>query len=627
MIKYGRALAGSAAKKFHAAVLAAALIVPTGVFAASEMSKQIPKDALVAAWTNDAGALKEGAKVSPYGKLWNDPSMEKVREYVDAEFKKMQEEKGEQDFAKLNEVLELMKGGVGLYLKPQDGAFDAKNLTFTAICEVDEKGKAWLDEKLKDFGKDVKDGKKDSFETNGVTVYRVKGMTTSGDEAIAPEEPQPASTDGAVATPAATPVPLLKETTMQYAFVDKFFIFSDAKSEEVIKEAINLAKAPSVEKGIGGREDVRMAEEKSKSSASQLHVFVDSGTLLSKFIEMDQTIEPEIREKIPSTGLMDIKAVHGTVTMSEKNLDMDVAITTPVEKNGIVKALYAGGPTPLKMVKYVPAGSLHFSSYTLDMGAVFDEIMKIVQNFNPQIASMANMQIQGFSAQYEVNVVDSILRNIAGEHLIVSAPLSDEIKKQLPADLGPAVAMMTSDAYYFGLKDGAKAEESLKLLLANLKKDPAMADQFTTEEKEGVTIVRPNTGAEDGPLKPVLAFNKDAIVYTNNDVELQNVIRALNGKLADPLAADANYKKLVDSVKKEGLYAFTYSPKGSIRTALNQIREMADQGMFAMVEGFTPEMIPTPEVAEKYFGDSFSSVTFEEKQVSVKTSILAPAPK
>jgi len=105
------------------------------------------------------------------------------------------------------------------------------------------------------------------------------------------------------------------------------------------------------------------------------------------------------------------------------------------------------------------------------------------------------------------------------------------------------------------------------------------------------------------------------------------VIRALGGKIATPLAEDESYKKLAGTISKDGLYAFTYNPKGSVRAALRQLREMADQGFFNMVDGFTPEMIPTPEVAEKYFGDSYSTVTFEEKQLSLKTRILAPTPK
>ncbi|MCC6546360.1 hypothetical protein IT570_04250 [Candidatus Sumerlaeota bacterium] len=626
MIKLGRAFAGSAVKKLHTAVLAAALIAPTGLFAATDMSKQIPNNALIAGWTNDANALRESAKVSPYGKLWNDPSMEKVRQRVEAEFKKMQEERGEKEFTELSEVIDLLKGGVGFYLKPQGGEFDTKNLTFTAIAEVDEKGKAWLDEKLKDFGKDVKDAKKDSFETNGVTVYRVKGLTAGGADTPAPDPAVPPAADGTTPSPAATPATALNETTMQYALVDnKFFVFSDAKDEEIVKEAINMVKAPSAEKGLAGREDVKLAQSKSQALDSQLHVFVDTGTLLRKFIENDPNVEPEVREKIPTTGLFDIKALHGIMTMTEKSMDMDIAVSTPAEKNGLVKALYAGGPTSLKMVKYVPATALTFSSFTLDLGAVYDETLKIVQGFQPQLASMATMQISGASAQYEVDIVNGILRNIAGEHMVVTSPLSEEIKKQLPPGQG---ALMTSDACYFGLKNGDQVQASLKTLLANLKKDPATADMFTMEEKEGITVVYPKTGeAEDGPLKPVIAFNKDAIAYTNNDAELQNVIRALNGKIAEPLSATDGYKKTVEGISKDGLYAFTYQPKGSVRAGLRQISEMASQGFFNMLEGFTPDMIPAPEVAEKYFGDSFSTVTFEEKQVSVKTRALAPTPK
>ncbi len=616
-----------AALRTHSFVLAALISAPLSSFAATTFTDVIPQDALLAVWTNDFASLKEGAKVSPYGKLWNDPSMEKLRNLVDVEYKKLQEEGNEKDFAELSQVAEILKGGVAFYMKQDGETFDPEKLNFTGIVEIDEAGKKWLDEKLKDFGSEVKDGKKDSFETNGVTVYRVKGVTAVEAEIETPEPDILSKMNPELSTPtpqpSPTPAPTLEETTIQYAYVgDKYFVYSDANNEAIVKEAINMLKDTTTGKGIGAREDMRLLTSKTVSGPAQFNAFVDTGKLFASYIESDKEIDDVVKANISKTGLYDIKSVYVTGTLGEKSMDLDVAVSTPTEKNGLVKALFAGGPTPLAMTKYVPSDVLTFTSFSLDLGAIYDATMTIIESFSPESAGMAKMMIASSSADYEVDVVNSILRNISGEHLVTRSALNEEIKKQLE----PEAAMLTSsDAFYFGLKNGDQTVTALKALVAKLKSKPETAESLDVSEREGITVVIPKGfSAEESPIKPILAFNKDALVYCNNEVQLQEVLRALNGKLASPLTAQDAYKSLVGSLKKDNMYSLTYSPKGSIRDGINQLREMADQGFLDNLEGFEADMIPTAEVAEKYFGDSYSGIYSEEKVLYIQTKILGP---
>lgn len=590
-----------------AIVLAVLMTIPATIPASTDFTKIIPENALMAAWSNDFPTLKEGANASPYGKLWNDPACDKLRSLVDERIKKLEAESEDKEIATLSEITNILKGGVAFYLSQDGEKFESDNMAFTCIVEVDDEGRAWLQEKLKSFGSNLKDPQKDSYETGGTTVYRVKGIPANTD-------PNATDEHGAPIVP--------KQEVQQYAFVDQHFVFSDADGDDPIKQAVNALKDNNTVTSLSTREDLRLFATRTDAAPAQFNAFVNSGTLIRGAVEGDPDADPTLKALLPTTGLYDIQSMLVAITMNNKSFDMDMAINTPTEKTGIVKALLAGGATPLNTVRYVPADATSFTSFSLDAGAVYDATMKIAEAVNPEMTALASMMILGQQSQLEVDFINGILRNISGEHLMFSRELDPEIKKQLPEEIRP---LQSSQAVYLGLKNGEETVANLKTLIANLQKNPDTAQAIETAEVDGVTVVSiKGLGAEDDPMKPAIAFNKDAIVLCNNGVQLQDSIRSLNGKLSAPMQDQEACKAALSALDKTRLYSFTYSPKASIRSGLRQVQEMAAQGYFNELEGFDPEMIPSPEAAEKYLGDSFSSIHVDDKMIHVNARVLAP---
>ena len=210
------------------ALLATVLLAlgPAGVFAATDFTTVIPAESLAAVWSNDLAALRKGTEASPYGKLWNDPACEPLRQFVNEKVAEFKKEMGEEGLT-AEELEAVFSQSGAIYVRLLDGA---KEPNFVVISELDEAGRAMMEKKVAEIGKNFVKPLKDSYEVEGVTVFRVKGIpsTADADSTLAPEE-----------------------TTAQYAFVDKHLIISDDAGETLMREAVGSLKAePKARKGL-----------------------------------------------------------------------------------------------------------------------------------------------------------------------------------------------------------------------------------------------------------------------------------------------------------------------------------------------------------------------------------------
>lgn len=603
-----------------AAIAASALtFLPTFACAATDFTKVIPNDALLAVWANDATALKDGANASPYGKFWADPASEKLRNWADGKFKELESELKTGEDIKPSDILNLVKGGVGFFLVPVGDKIDEENLSAQAIVEVDEAGKAWLQEKVKTLGANYKDLKKDSYETNGVTVFKLTGTKPS-------DEAAPTSDATGEATPAASEPG--ESETVSYAFVDNYFLISIGSQsfDDAVKATVNSLKAQDSATTLGKRDDARTFSSAVPTSSSQFNFFFDIGRAVNSGLkESADPNDPEsaaIQQSIPGTGLLDLKSLYGTVTVGATGVTSDVAIVVPPEKNGVVKAFYSAGPTPLKMLSLAPADSNSVSSFSFDLGLFYDAVMKIANEMNPMIAGIAQMQVANIQGQYGVDVLNGILKNVGGEHLVVSRDLDPELAKGLEPELQK---IQTSTAVFLGLKNGDETVANLKTLVDNLKKDPNFGQAIKTEEKDGVTSVSIETPGDTSPLKPGFAFTKQALVISNNSVELQEAIRSLAGKGTSPITESAELKKAITGLDNGSLTMFQFTPRKAIAKSLTTLKEVLVNSPLGdeLGEDFNADLIPDGAVASKYFGDSVTTLNLKDNVVHLHSVVGA----
>jgi len=558
----------------------------------------IPDNALAAAWSVDYPALADGIDKSAYGKLWADPATAALRKFIGDKITEAEKEALEKGAPSLEEIVKVLKGGVGVYIQPI-GAGGLDEVSAVTIIEVDEEGKAWIDEKLKADPFKFVEPTKDSYETSGVTVYRVVGKKDALDE---------------------------KAMTVQYATLDKHFVISFDLDTEGQKAVINRIKSGATEATLSLRPDLKTyaAKRTASSTDSQANIFVNTGALIKSSMEAEG-MDSAMVGVLPNTGLYDIEAVYLSLTPSPENVDTDFAVTTPQALRGIMGALGGSGTTPLNLVALAPADSLSVTSFSLDVGLLYDAVLKIVNEVQPMIGAMASAQIQQQQQDLGVDFINGLVRNIAGEHIVIQRPLDGEILKQLTPE---QQATENSLAFFLGFKNGDEASTTIKRLIEGITKKPEMAGMITTEEIDGVTVIRSKSfGADESPIKIAIAFNNKALAIANNEVQLADSIRALNGKSVSSLADTAGMKAVLADVPKGNLRAFSYSPASAIGHSMKQLQSMLQIGALAQFGEFDPAIIPSAEVIQKYFGDSYSVTELEPGIIATKIRILPPAAK
>lgn len=582
-----------------AAVLGALTILPASATAETDFAQIIPADAVAAFWTNDFPAMRKGFDASPYGKLWADPASEKLRTFVEGKIEEqnnLSKAAGEPTTA---EILKLLSGGAAMFAEQDGATLGEDTIAFTGILEVDAEGRAWIEEKVKSIPDRFADAKKDSFETGGVTVFSVTGTR------------DPHATGG---------------DTIFYAFTDSHFVYSQANTDTSVKNALNRMAGTTTEGNFASRADVRKFTTTGNFDTTQANGFVNTGLIFRALIEGPDGLEPIIRNAIPSTGLYDLESLYVSMKPSAENVDVQMVVATPEQLNGILAALQKAGPTSLEKFNLAPADSLSATSFSLDVGLLWDAVMATIQRMRPEATGQINMVLGMVQMQTGgVDIVNQVLKNFAGEHLVVQRPLDDEIKRQLdPMQQG----LQNSTAAFFGLKNGDSTNTALKTLIQNLKnmQTGMGGSNFDTEESDGVTIVRPGGAMlQNAPTKPAFAFNEKALLFTNNDVQLMDGVRSLTGKSASSLASNPALQKSLSQVNKGGLHMFSFTPKESVGRSMEQLRLIIDSGMMGDgIEGLTSDMLPPAEVAQKYFGDSWSTLHFENGAIRMKALVNAP---
>ncbi|CAN5403569.1 hypothetical protein BH09SUM1_BH09SUM1_17560 [soil metagenome] len=620
-----------------AATLFYMALIPAGVFAATDFSALIPGDALVAGWAPDFAELKKAAADSPYGKLYNDPASDKLREFIGKKWDEMKADMGEKDAAKFQEAMGQVKGGIAFYIMAtpnfvkEDGV---DPVTFTGMLETDDASQAWIQEQLKTTGADLQNPVRDSYEVDGVTINRIKG-TKAVDAEQADESPTPTAdasvpTTEAMAPTAETPAPsaIGKEETTQYAFVDNMFIITNGSAKDALQSAIARLKGNEAASAgdLKHRPEAATVAGHLAPDADHFTFFVNSGKFLKLLEEKSKAESAEAADwysKMQSSGLFDIDTIYFSNGMHPNSVTTDVAMVTPNGRHGILQALTSTSGTTMDMAKLAPADALGVTSFSLDLGALWDAGTKLSEEISPGSSSFANMMAINLQSKYGVDILNGIIKNIAGEHLFVKSKLDEATL----AALGPEEAALSSSrAFYLGLKNSDETVKNIKALFDALQKDPDYGSAIEVKDENGVTVVRmKELSADAGPLRPALAVTSTGVVFTNNEVELQNSLRAIAGNLPNPLSKDSSFGRSMGEADKKNLLLFGYAKGDAVSSVSALCSYLAASGAGDM-DGFQADMIPSKEVIEKYIGDMSTSVNATDDGLILKTKLSGPAP-
>ncbi len=571
-------------------LLAASMATPAAVLAEVDFPALVPDSALMSVWTKDFPAMKGNAEKSPIGELWGDEEMSPVRTWAMNQMTEAMSETFEDGSEEGTKFFESIKGGVGFYIEPDPTSGSMENPNFVGVLETDEEGLPFFQDQMAKLGDQYEQVEKDSFEASGVTVYSITGTRTEeGDHGM----------------------DTITES-VQYAFMDNFFIYGEGESGESIKGLINRLSTSDDTNTISTNERFRQFREELSLDVNDLNLYVNTGKIINELSktwvsEASPEMAPMIGGLLPKTGLFDFESLFVTSRLLSTGAEIDLSILTPNELSGLVDAVAGADSINLETLSLAPSDALGVSAFALDLGVVYDTIMTLLQEGAPQFAPLANMYIMQYESQTGVQFMNGLIRNIGGEHLIVQSELSDDVKALLGDD---AAALQEGFTFFLNFKDGELASNTINGLLEFFKNQPGMGAALTTEEKDGVTIINFDDGsAEVDPVKPRVAFNNQMLIVTNSQIQLQNAIRALNGSLANPITGTEGLQAVLSEVTKEDLISFSYTPIGAIENSLENLKMIMESGIIdGGSEGFTPDMLPDPELIKEYLGDTYNTI-------------------
>ncbi len=568
-------------------VLAAGLaaLPAAGVLAQTDFAQVVPANVTAAGVIPNYPEFETALQATAYGKLLADPASKPLLDYVTAQIE--QNQPGfTQGTATLEEFRTILTGGLAIYVVPnREGATDPEEFTLVAMIETDQEGERWLKDQIEKNTATFINPVRESSDTAGTTVYTIKGQLPAGSHS---------------------------ENAVHYATLNNVFVMALGTDAEPARVAVNRLMGRGTGEAFKDRGDVRQYTTSVPTGNNSAMFYLDSDTLIRNAVA-EGAPPPNISNALPNTGLYDFEAVFLTFAADGADLVTDFGIKTPAQRRGIVKSLEAAGPTPLAMMDMVPSDALGATSFSFDMGAFYTALMEIVGSVSPEAAGFSTFYIASLQQTTGVDVINGILRNITGEHLVVQRPLDPEIRA---AESQTGGLFTSSTAVYLGLKNGDETAATIRTMLDNLKADPAMADSFQLEEIGGVTVIRSDMLGMSA-MKPALAFNNRAILFANNDVQLADSIRALNGTVTNPLTSTEGYRNALASIDRSGLHVFTFTPAEALNYSMEQVDDFIESGGLAMagLGDIDPEILPDAEVFTKYFDDSWSTVSFEEGMI------------
>jgi hypothetical protein len=570
------------------------------------MPALIPADATFAFWSTDIEDLKKAATESPYGQLYNDPANEALRKYVDNAIQEAIEQEDPEAGARLKEAVELAKGGLAVYVTLIPDVPDDFNLTL--ITELDEAGKKWVEENSASFGKDMTEATRDTMTVNGVTVYRVRGNSGVIADSEIDAETTPADTEAA---PEPTPAPVDSASALSWATVGDYLVMSSTDDEAHLTTAIGLLSGENKSSLLSRPEASTTASKHLAVFPNQFSFWIDVKTAIAQTVS-NTSPDPEAMEKLSKTGLTDFNGLYGSVVLTPERIINQVTVTTPGGLTAVSDALFAKETLTLDTLKWAPEDNIGVGAFSFNFSTFYDAVLQVVEVYSPGTSSLINMPLLGLQSEFGVDLLGSVLRQIKGEHLIVTRKLDPELANALtPAER----AVQTSQALHLSFESGNDVFNALKSLQTALSAHADYGKAFKAEEVDGNVIIRNAQPIGESPLQPVFSFNNKGLIISNNEVQLKESMRGMgNGNpIPAPLAA------VVNAVDKSGLIWFSYNPKGALGHGLQQFRDVIGSGVFPMPEGTDASMVPSAEVVEKYIGDGYFTTHRREQSLEFET--------
>lgn len=585
--------------------LAACLVLLAGTArAAVEDFHKLPGDMIWGVTIPNVSEFKSSFSESRFGEAWRSPENESLRNVYKQAYEQVNESLAEETGVELKALLGELNGFVSVFSTHLKSGISGEeminefdiNLVAHVPAERREAVTAIVREMLSDIPEDAKRSVEDF---RGTKIYNVSFTQ------ITTEDDLPSGLD----------IEEFKEEVainIQYAFTGDYLVFCEGPNQPAQKvlNAMLSEGADRMEKN-----DSFVGLEREAGGLDGLFVWLDAGRLMETLFSENA----EAKEGLDKLGLMSLGGMVADIGMKDEGLSNIWLLDMPREKKGLIPILYAGSANRLQTAPFVPSNAITYSSFTLDLDAVW----RIIRSMTAEDPN-ANAQLDtylGMAQMYVgLNIETDIISHIKGEHAYFTLPTPTNAPS---GDDQPGFMVEASPwVFLLALTDGQRTVSALDGMFNRMKGDPFQLP-LKRSEQDGFGI----WGADEegylaGGGTPMVGLMPKMLVFGSTMAVTREAMRRTTGNGGGAsLASDPAFQRDANWAKSDNLRFFSFnSPQMYEQT----VREMQEQlAILKDIEDFDIDLdeedLPPAEWWLRYFGSSATSVTLSPEYLRLES--------
>jgi len=581
------------------------LCPPTGIRAAElpKTAKLVPPETVLLVNVEDFGQLKTMFEKTSLFRLYKDPAMKAFIEDFKTKWQEKVRESDNELAGIVKDAATLPKGRAAIAVVLDAKTEDAKQPPVVLITEWGDKAGQIKEmvAKIVTKGVEEKDARRQTEDYRGVDITSVTGKSSGA---------------------------------LSYCFIDDCLIVS--ANLETLKFVIAQAKGASSPTLADDDDYNATLRAVGASGEGRIDIYVNIKQIVKTATAQDEA--GKIKQIIANLGLdnvtsfgfsIDVASGPGGTTSGKALLKIDGA------KKGICKLLEVEAAA-IKVPPFVPSSASALSFVNLNMSKAFDELVKILSSFSPQIAMMVHMPLAPPSAQGEppLTLKAGIIDHL-GSQIVVAQSMGESSGDTTPA-AGPGLAQPDS-LVALAVSDRSALERTLLSIHSNMI---APGKPEARRELLGHTIYLVELGgmlpgfgpaarppmqaplATGAPSMPKLAFTvTDTHLILASEDAVEQAIRTLSSGGGESVASTKWFARAKSSIPSTvGLASLQDSAASGefIWSALGKMKKSA-QGGTMIPTGILPQglsrtgadlfdfsLLPEFEAVRKYFGLSAS---------------------
>ncbi|MHC4120929.1 MAG: DUF3352 domain-containing protein [Planctomycetota bacterium] len=569
-------------------------------------AKLVPPETVLLVNIEDFNRLKTDFEKTSIFRLCKDPAMKAFIDDFKAKWREKVDESDNELVSIVKDAATLPRGRAAIALVLDEKTMDANEPPVTLIIEWGDKADQVKEvlEKIVAKGVEEKGARRQTEDYRGVGITSVTGKSSGA---------------------------------LGYCFLDDILIAS--ANPETLKFVIAQARGASSPTLADDDDYNATLRAIGSSQEGQIDVYVNIKQIVKTAGDQDEA--GKIKQTLTNLGLdnvtsfgfsIDVGGGPGGTTSGKALLKIDGA------KKGVCKLLEVESGS-IEVPPFVSSSASAVSFVNLNMTKAFDELIKILTSFSPQMAMMANMPLAPPTTQGEapLTLKAGIIDHL-GSQIVVAQSL-DQSSRVVTGAPGQALAQARPDSLVaLAVNDRGALERTLSLFHGNMTAGKPDARR----ELLGHTIylvdlggMLPGFGPGPGtrtpmqaplgtgaPQMPKLAFTvtDTHLIFAGEDA-VEQAIRTLSAGGTDSLASAKWFARAKSSIPSAvGMAGLQNSAASGefIWSALRQIKQGKGGAMTAagiLPQGlsrtggadlFDLSLLPEFDVVRKYFGLSAS---------------------